>query len=39
LKVGDVAEMDKILNKGGIKQDRRNSKSLKAHTGPIHAMW
>lgn len=39
LHLGDEEEMDRIFNKPGIKQERKNSKSLKATTGPIHAVW
>jgi hypothetical protein len=37
LKIGDADEMDRILNKPGIRVDRRNSSSLKASRKPIHA--
>lgn len=39
LRIGDSEEMDRIFNKHTIKRDRRNSKSLKADTGPVHALW
>jgi hypothetical protein len=39
LKIGDVAEMDKILNKPSTTIDKRNELSLKANKGPIHAIW
>ena len=39
LKIGDVEEMDRIFNKHTIKRDRKNSKSLKATTGAVHALW
>jgi hypothetical protein len=37
--LGDEDEIDKIFNKPGIKPERKNSKSLKATIGPVHAVW
>lgn len=39
LHLGDEEEMDKIFNKPGMKLERKNSKSLKATIGPVHAIW
>jgi len=39
LKIGDEIEMERIFNRGANKQERKNSVSLKAMTGPIHAVW
>lgn len=39
IKIGNLEDMERIFNKPGIKPERRNSKSLKANTGPIHALW
>ncbi len=40
LRIGDDTDMERILNRSsGGKQERKNSVSLKAMTGPIHALW
>ncbi len=40
LRIGDDADMERIFNRSnGGKQERKNSLSLKALTGPIHAVW
>ncbi len=39
LKMGDSADLERIFNRGSSKQERKNSISLKALTGPIHAVW
>jgi len=39
IKIGNVVDMDRILDKHTLRKDRRNSKSLKAHRGPIQALW
>ncbi|CAF0738111.1 unnamed protein product [Brachionus calyciflorus] len=39
IKIGNVEEMERIFNKTVSTHERRNSKSLKATTGPIRALW
>jgi hypothetical protein len=39
LRIGDDTDMERILNRSSGKQERKNSLSLKAMTGPIHALW
>lgn len=39
LKIGDDADMERIFNRSSNKNERKNSASLKALTGPIHAIW
>lgn len=39
LKIGDDADMERIFNRTTGKAERKNSVSLKALSGPIHAVW
>jgi hypothetical protein len=39
MKIGDTADMERILDKHTLRKDRRNSLTLKAHRGPIRALW
>lgn len=39
LKIGDAADLERIFNRNSNKQERKNSISLKALSGPIHAVW